>query len=328
LFAAALTLLSPRAAAVGVPALCAVAAVLFGRRRAEAVRRSLRLPQAAPRRARIRLALAVIVVALLTLAAAQPAVTHDHHLRVRRDVQVLFVVDVSRSMAASAMPRSATRLDRAVAAAVRLRAGVPGVAAGAATLTDRVLPNLFPVPDRSAFERVLTRGVSIGSPPPQAQAVRATSYDALQQIAGAGYFDPTARSHIVVVLTDGETDPVQTADVAVALAGYDVLFVRFWRGDEHVYDADGRVEPAYRPDPAGTTALGALATGLGGRVYQEDALNDAERRLQALVGTGPSIDSDAAVRTETPLAPYSAALALLAVVALVGLPTRLRPRVR
>jgi hypothetical protein len=328
LLAVGITLLSPSAAAVAVPALGAVAATLYGLRRAETVRRVLRLPPPAPRHARIRLALVGAVVAFLTLTAAQPALTHDRHPRVRRDVQVLFIVDVSRSMAASATPRSATRLDRAVAAGVRLRRRLPSVAAGAATLTDRVLPNLFPVPDLAGFDRVLTRGLSIESPPPQAQAVRVTSYDALQQIADAGYFDPRARSRVVIVLTDGETSPVQTADVASALADYQLLFVRFWNSGEHVYDADGRVEPGYRPDPAGAEVLGDLASALGAHAYDENALEDAARRLQTMVGAGPSTESQATVRSETPLAPYSAALALLAAVALMELPPELRRRVR
>ena len=50
----------------------------------------------------------------------------------RRDVQALFVLDTSRSMAASSTPTSPTRLDRAAAAAVRLRAAIPQVESGVA----------------------------------------------------------------------------------------------------------------------------------------------------------------------------------------------------
>ena len=228
---------------------------------------------------------------------------------------MLFVLDVSRSMAASARLRSATRLDRATAAARRLRAAVPNVAAGVASLTDRVLPDLFPVPDRSGFDQVVEQAISIENPPPQASAVRATSYDALRQIPGAGYFDPRARSRVVVVLTDGESTPVATGEVAAAFAahpGYHVLFVRIWRAGEAIYDADGRVESAYRPDPSGGAALDALASALGGHAYDEGSLGGAEHELQHLVGHGPATNLPATVRTETPLAPFSAGLALLA----------------
>jgi hypothetical protein len=323
--AATLTLLSPRAAAVGIPALLAVAAAFFGLRRAEAVRRGLRLPPPRPARHRVRLALVASVVALLALTAAQPALTHDHDQRSRRDAQALFVFDISRSMAASDSPRSPTRLDRAAAAAARLRASIPEIPSGVATLTDRVLPDLLPVPDRKGFDRVLAGGLAIESPPPQRTAVRATSYDALQQIPGAGYFDPKTRKRIVVVLTDGESAPVQTGEIADAFAaapGFQVLFVRFGRGDEAVYDEDGRAETAYRPDPAAGAQLDTLASALDGRAYDEDELPAAARQLRQLAGTGPTTTSPGTVETLTPLAPFTAVLALLTVFALVATPLR------
>jgi hypothetical protein len=320
-----LTFLSPSAAAVGVPTLLTVVAAVYGLRRADAVRRTLRLSAPPAARARTRLALVAAVVGLLALTAAQPALTHEHGLRARRDVQALFVVDISRSMAASAGPRTPTRLDRAAAAAARLRAAIPRVPAGIATLTDRVLPDLLPVPDRVGFDRVLARGLAIESPPPQRSAVRATSYDALQQIPGGGYFDPKARTRIVVVLTDGESAPVQTGDVAAAFAaapGFQVLFVRFWRADETVFDADGRAEVAYHPDPSGGAVLDTLASALDGRAYDEGSLAAAGRRVRQLAGSGPTIASPGTVQTRTPLAPATAALALLAALALVKMPFR------
>jgi hypothetical protein len=316
----ALTLLTPEAAAVGVPALLAVAGAVYGLRRAAAVRRVLRLPEPPPARARVRIALVAAVVALLTLAAAQPALTRDRHLRARDDAQVLFVLDTSRSMAASARPGSPTRLDRAAAAAARLRRAVPTVAAGVATLTDRVLPDLLPVPDVPGFDRVLGRGVAIESPPPQASAVRATSYDALQQIPGAGYFDPKARSRTVVVLTDGESAPVQTDEVAAAFASprYHLLFVRFSHPGEAIYDEGGRAETAYRPDPSGGAVLDSVASSVGARAYDEGSVGDAERALARLVGTGRETELAGTVRTATPLAPFIAAAALLCALALLG----------
>lgn len=327
---AALTFLSPRAALVGLPALALPAAAVYGRRRSDQVRRALRLPSPAPGRARARIALVAALATLLVLTAAQPALTHERQVRVRRDSQALFVLDVSRSMAASARPASATRLDRAVGAAVQLRATVPDVAAGVATLTDRVLPSLFPVPGVTAFDRVARRGVAIESPPPQTSAPRATSYDALQQIPGAGYFDPKARSRIVVVLTDGESSPVQTGEVAAAFAatpGYHLLFLRLGQPDEQVYDADGRPEQAYRPDPGSRAALDSLASAVGAHAYDEGARAQARSELRRLAGSGPAAESAGTVHTQSPLAPYTGALALLVAVALVGLPAGARARV-
>jgi hypothetical protein len=327
--AATLTVLSPWGALIALPACGAVVAAALGRRRAQTVRRVLRLPPPRPDRSVLRLALLATVVALLAVSAAQPAVGHSRHLKVRRDAQMLFVFDISRSMAAAATARAPTRLDRAVAAAVRLRAGLPGVAAGVATLTDRVLPNLLPVADATGFDRVVERGLSIESPPPRASAVRATSYDALEGIPGAGYFDPQAVSRIVVVLTDGESAPVQTAEIAAAFAahpGYHVLFVRFWRSNEAVYDADGHAEVNYHPDPAAGAALDSLAAALHGGTYDESSLGGAGRRLRALVGSGPTLPSASVVRTATPLAPFTAAAALVAALGLIAFPLGARIR--
>ncbi|HET7449715.1 MAG TPA: VWA domain-containing protein [Gaiellaceae bacterium] len=313
MIAAGLALLSPRAALVGLVALAAPAAVALGLRRAERVRRALSLP-ASDRAAATRLALVAAVVALVALTAAQPALTHDHRQSARRDVQALFVLDVSRSMAASGDPRSPTRLDRAADAARRLRARIPTVASGVATLTDRVLPLLLPVPDASGFDRVLARSVSLESPPPQRNAVRATTYDALQQIPGSGYFDPRSTKRLVVVLTDGESAPVQTADIVSAFAsgGFRVLFVRVWASNEAIFGEDGKAEGGYRPDPSGGALLDDLAAALRTRAYDERSVAAAGERLRRLAGSGPSRPAATKVRTQTPLAPYTAALALVA----------------
>jgi hypothetical protein len=317
--AAGLTLLSPTAALVGLPALVAVAGAALGLRRADRVRRALRLSAPAAWRRRARLVCTAGVVAALTLAAAQPALTREARLHVRRDVQALFVVDISRSMAASARAGSPTRLDRATAAAIRLRATVPDLAAGVATLTDRVLPDLLPVPDRVGFDEVLSRGVQIENPPPKSIAVRATSFDALASIPGNGYFARGIASKLVVVLTDGESAPAQTDELARAFSsspGFHVVFVRFWRAGESIYDADGRREAAYHPDLSSVALVGSIAAALGGNAYGESDLAAAGERLRALAGRGPTTAVAGSVETREPLAPYLVALALLFLLAL------------
>ena len=62
--------------------------------------------------------------------------------------------------------KAPTRLDRAKREAESLRAELRDIPAGAATLTDRVLPNLLPVPDRAAFDATLQDAVAIEEPPP------------------------------------------------------------------------------------------------------------------------------------------------------------------
>jgi hypothetical protein len=321
-----MTFLTPLGALVALAALLPLAAWALGRRRADEVGRSLGLRPPAARRG-LRAFLAAGGVAALGLAAAQPALTRETHARERAGVEALFVFDTSRSMAASATAASPTRLDRAVAAAVRLRAAIGDVPSGIATLTDRTLPNLLPVADVPSFDATAERAVAIESPPPTATAVRATSYGALDEIPSGNYFDSGARRRLVVLLTDGESDAVDTTEIARTLSparGYRFLAVRFWRNGEGVFDADGKEESAYRPDPLGRVVLAGVARALGGRSFEEAQLGAAASYLHRAAGSGPSTAAPVATASRTPLAPYLAALGLvllvLALVPLRGLP--------
>ncbi len=316
-----MTFLSPYGALVALSAVAPLGAFALGARRADAVRRALGLAEPTRRGRIVRPALAAAALFLLGLAAAQPALVHRSHRRVRTDVQALFVVDVSRSMAASATPRSPTRLDRALAAAARLRASIPDVASGVATITDRLLPDLLPVPDPAGFDAVLARTVEIESPPPRETSARATSYTPLLQAATGGYFAPSARRRIVVLLGDGESNGVDTASLGRALApsrGYRFEAVRFWAADESVFDADGRAEPGYRPDASGRALLAGIAAATGGRFFEARDLGGAVSYLRRLAGSGPTATERAELTGRTPLAPYPAALAVVLLVLLAA----------
>jgi Mg-chelatase subunit ChlD len=309
-----MTFLTPLAALVALAALLPLGAWLVGRRRADAVRRTLGLPAPRARRAARTLAAAAGIV-VLGLAAAQPALTHDTAVRERTDAQALFVFDTSRSMAAARTPRAPTRLDRAVAAAVRLRAAIPDVPAGVATLTDRVLPDLLPVGGRTSFDLVAKRAVAIESPPPAETSVRATSFSALSDLASGNYFAPKATRRLVVLLTDGESNPVEASDLAHKLRGDRFVALRLWRGGEHVYRSDGRAETAYRADPLGRVELGRLASSLGGRAYEESDLQGAASALRRAAGRGPTETAGDTTRSRTLLAPWLAGAALVLLLA-------------
>ncbi|MHB8642462.1 MAG: vWA domain-containing protein [Gaiellaceae bacterium] len=306
-----MTFLSPLAGLVALAAALPLAAFAVGAHRLARVRAALGLPPhdtANP----LAPAAAAAVVVLLALAAAQPAWTHTTKQRVRTDAQALFVVDVSQSMAAAATAASPTRLDRATSAAERLRAAIPQIASGVATLTDRVLPDLLPVPDAEAFDSTLTRSVGIEEPPPAQTDVRATSFGALAGVATHDYFDPTATKRIVVLLTDGESAPYDPQAVASAFkrAHIELLAVRFWGAGERIFDAQGHADTSYRPDPRGRAVLDGLASAAGGRAYAEVSLAPAAAQLRSLAGNGPTTTTGRA-ETSTPLGPYVAMLALL-----------------
>jgi hypothetical protein len=313
-----MTVLTGLGALVAFACLLPLGARLLGRRRAAAVAARLGL-RPAPRRAARTAAVAAAIV-LLGLAAAQPALTHSSHARVRTGVQALFVLDTSRSMAAAATPTSPTRLDRAVDAATTLRAAIPDVPSGIATLTDRVLPDLLPVADPGSFDAVAERSVAIEQPPPSSTGVRATTYGALDELAVGNYFAPKTARKLVVLLTDGESGPIDPGEIAGNLDpadGYRFVALRLWRGGESVFGANGKPEAAYRPDPAGAVVLRDLARALGGHAYDEGSLGDAAAALRAAAGTGPTTAAPEATTRRTPLAPYLAGLALLLLLAAV-----------
>jgi hypothetical protein len=314
-----MTFLTPLGALAALAALLPIGAWAAGRRRAEAVAGTLGL-QASTRRYAWQTIAAAGAIVLLGLAAAQPALTHQPVTRVRTDAEALFVFDTSRSMAASATPTSPTRLDRAVAASERLRAAIADVPSGVATLTDRVLPDLLPVADVASFDTVAGRGVAIESPPPAASDIRATTFAALGDIASGNYFHAKATTRLVVLLTDGESNPVDTSGLADALPrarGYRFIAIRFWRDGENVYKASGKPETAYQPDPLGRVVLADVASALGGRAFEEQRLGAATSFLRQAAGTGPTTKASSATGRRTPLAPYLAALALLLLVAAV-----------
>ncbi len=316
-----MTFLTPLCGLLALLALLPLAAAVFAHGRTDSVRRALRLPLPERRTELLPPAFAALGVVLLGLAATQPALTRSASARVREDVQALFVLDTSRSMAAASSPAGPTRLDRAVAAAVRLRAAIPQVDSGVLTLTDRVLPDLLPVADVQGFDGVVRRAVRIESPPPRASSVRATSFGALADIASGNAFAPAASRRIVILLTDGESNPVQNGDLAARLApdrGYRFLAVRFWRSDESVFDGESKAEAAYRPDPSSETTLRDLAASLGGRSFDEGQAGAAAAYLRSLAGSGPTVRAAGVDRSRVPLAPYVALLGLVALLVALG----------
>jgi von Willebrand factor type A domain len=306
-----LTWLTPTAALVALAALLPLAAAAAGARRAARVRSTLGLGPPGPRTLAARLVPAALAIGLLGLAAAQPAIRHGSRHRVRADVQALFVIDTSRSMAASATASSPTRLERAANAAKVLRAEIPDVEAGVATLTDRVLPNLLPVADVGAFDATIDDAIGIEAPPPRVSTVRATTYEALGSIRSGNVFAANAKRRILVLLTDGETQLYNAPEVGRGLSGIRLIAVRFWSARESIYGTGGALDAAYRPDPAGSALLDELALTMRGRTLDERHLGAAGAALRALADTGPTVEAAGPHGPATPLAPYVAALALL-----------------
>lgn len=266
-----------------------------------------------------------VVVALLAVAAAQPAIRTRTTAAVRTDAQAMFVIDVSRSMLAAGSPSGPTRIARAEKDAVALRAAIADVPSGIATMTDRVLPSLLPSPDVGVFDQTVEHAVAIDAPPPGQENVIATSLAALGALGTQNYFPPQAKKRLVVVLTDGESRPFDSSRVAAQLAtspSARLVLVHVWRSGEAVYDA-GSPEAGYHEDPASGAALASLAAAAGGSAFGEGQLAAAARAERVALGAGPTMRAGKTERTRT-LAPWFALGALLPLVVMLRRPHPLR----
>jgi hypothetical protein len=307
----ALTFLSPAGGLVALGIVVPIAALLLADRRVARARALLRLASPGREGWRTIVAALAAVPLLLGVAASQPAVRTQHGTRLRTDAQALFVLDVSRSMLASAEPHRRTRLARAREAALRLHSELTEVPSGVGTLTDRVLPDLFPTGDAAAFASTVQH-IGIEQPPPQSIAVNATTLAPLADVATEGYYAPAARRRLLVVLTDGESQAFSAAEVARALRsgpGVSLVLVRVWAEGERVFGLSGQPE-SYLPDPQSGPTLAGLAAATGGRVFAERDLGAAAAFARSALGTGPTTARGREVRT-TPLAPYVAAAAFV-----------------
>ena len=129
------------------------------------------------------------VPGLLGMAAAQPVVETTRRAPERTDAQAFVVVDVSRSMLAAGGPGAPTRFERARDIALELRESAPEVPFGVASITDRVLPHLFPTTDAALYASTLRRALDVEQPPPGAfYLTHATNLNSLRALPEKGYF--------------------------------------------------------------------------------------------------------------------------------------------
>jgi Mg-chelatase subunit ChlD len=314
-----LEFLTPSGATIALVALVPLAALLLVSRRATRVRRALGLSEPPVHLRLIPLVAVLAVAGFLGLAAMQPLLQRTTTVHVRSDAEVLMVIDVSRSMLARQGRGAPTRLERAKLAAAELRASLPDVPVGIASLTNRVLPHLFPSADGDVFRATLQRAIGIERPPPgqsfiapdQPVAGLATDLAPVADVATQRFYAPTARHRLLVVLTDGESTPFPEAAVARTLrrAAIETIFLQFWAANEEVFSG-GAPEPEYEPNPAARSILDGLAEATGGSVYDVSSLGAAEQEARNALGEGPTV-AQRHRPDRIALAPYLAVAAFL-----------------
>jgi hypothetical protein len=303
--------LTPTAALVALAVVIPLAAHALLERRARRVSRNLTLTPP-PFRSRLGVPLAIVAVAgLLGLAAAQPVLSGTRAQVGRNDAEVYLLFDISRSMLAKADPGAPDRLTRAKRLAQQLRTRLGDVPVGIASLTDRMLPHLFPTLDAALFVSTLRDAVGVERPPPAGQGPLATDFNALGNIGPYNYFKPQTEKRLLVVFSDGESKPFDDVVLRSQLRQHrvHVLFVHVWNSRERIFLRQNQPDPAYRPDPDSSREAERVADAGGGEVLGEDigALTSAAK---SVLGTGPATKLREQ-RTRVSLAPFVALAALV-----------------
>ena len=142
----------------------------------------------------------------------------------RSDAELYLTFDVSRSMLATGSPGGVVP-----AASVRalsasdVHAALADVPTGVATLTNRMMPLLFPTGDDRAVTAVIDHSVRLMQPRPERlTAARASSLATFGLAADRSYFNPGSRKRVLVVLSDLDTRPFSLErDAAAAAAAPD-----------------------------------------------------------------------------------------------------------
>lgn len=304
------TFLTPGAGLVALAVILPLVAFVRTERRVERVRSLLRL--GAPTRSpRLTVAALLAVAGLAGLAAAQPVLEDWDERPERVDAQVFFAFDTSRSMLASRGPNRPTRFARATAAAERIREGLRGVPVGIATMTDRVLPHLFPSSNAASFDAVLQHSIGVDRPPSdQAENRLATDLSTTKYFASGNFFR-TARRRVLVVLTDAESKRFNVENLTgeFSRAGITTYLVRFWDAAERVYGPDG-VEAAYTPNAGSAELAESFARAVKGEAFDERELPAAIDTMRSKLGSEPAVTHVKTVDIQ-PLGPFVLVAAVL-----------------
>jgi hypothetical protein len=307
-----IALVTPLAGLVGLGIVVAVGVLVAAEARARRVAIALGLSPRGRGAGTPEVAALVLAGGLLALAATQPIASRVEPRPGRTDAEALFVFDISRSMEARQRPGGPTRFERALTAAKELRATMPAVPVGVSSVTDRLLPHMFPTTSANVFTATLDRAMAIQRPPPdRAGRGVATALGALAGLATNNFYGAESERRIAVVFTDGETLPFNVGTLRARMLGAHIrpLFVRLWSSDDRIY-VRGAVERGYRPDPASGEMLVGIARAIEGDVYDESELDRAADRAQSLLGNGPTGPQGRELRS-VELAPHAAAAAFL-----------------
>jgi hypothetical protein len=138
-----------------------------------------------------------------------------------------------------------------------------------------------------------------------------------------GYFAPTTKRRLVILMTDGESGPYPVAAVAQAFrsaeppaspqypgappqqaqAPISLVVIRVGGPRDRIYGTDGSIEEGFRPDPGAAETVRSLVDATGGTAFTSSDLPAARAALRTIVGSGRGNTRGAEVKT-IGLAPY------------------------
>jgi hypothetical protein len=253
-----------------------------------------------------------VFAVLVALGAAQPVLERERTRAVRSDAEAFFVFDTTRSMKASSSAGSETRFERARRMGKEMRAALPDLRVGVASLTDRVLPHLFPTANDQSFLLTLDRTLGVERPASvQRGNGLGSSLEAFAGLPEQGFFADGARHGLLIVFTDAESRPFNTALLRDAYRGSGIrpILIRLGSPSDRVYD-DGVVDVRYRPEEGADQNAERFAEATGGEAFDEGDLGDAIEAARRAAGTGGARAKLKAIEP-TPLASYAFAAAFV-----------------
>ena len=269
------------------------------------------------------------VCALLGLAAAQPVLRLDRATaRARRRAGGLRRRRLALDARVRAAPEAPTRLDGRARVALRLRDAIPEVPAGhRRPHRPRAAVRL---PDgRPARLRVDARARSRSSRRRRRRSTVATTFAALTALARGGFFATRQPPGVCVVVTDGESRPVDAGAARGARrAGCRLIVVRVGGAAERVYGADGRSpSPATGRPPSGARLVARLAAAVGGHVLgAARAPPPTPAQARGLAGRGPARARAPRPRVRRARSPWRRSRSLRSALAALGAARPARPR--
>jgi hypothetical protein len=156
------------------------------------------------------------------------------------------------------------------------------------SMTDRLLPHAFPTTDRRVFIATAHKSVEVDRVGSSIGGTVVTSLESLTNAPENNYFARSAQKRLLVVLTDGESLPLQGGlerAFAKASPPIETILVHFWDEDERIYFA-GFAEGGYRPQRGARATLDRVGSLIDGRVFSEDDADDVIAAAREIVGQG------------------------------------------